>query len=277
MSRVIATLMRSPLLVSIGVAASATFAAGAAHADSAGDTASELHAQPPANDASPIAVYTYRAAGAAAHTVGASAYGVALSSSGQKTTAGGGLTVWGSPVDRLTLVLDAPRDVYLLGHFAPSFAAVVRLLGSPVDGWSLGALAKYKVEGFGTDPNGDTESEIESGLLGSFVQHRWHLDLNAIAGAGLTDEGEIDTEGRLRFGYDVSAAVRVGVDGQARWRLAGTAALPGGRTWDVAGGPQLAVGSGHFFGLLTAGPTTMGVTEAGVVGWNGIATFGATM
>jgi hypothetical protein len=269
--------MRSSHLVSIGLVVCATSATSVARADSAGDTAIELPAQTPANDASPIAVYTYRAGGAAAHTVGASAHGVALSSSGQKTTAGGGLTAWGSPVDRLTLVLDARRDVYLLDHFSPSLAAVVRLLGSPVDGWSLGALAKYKVEGFGTDPNGDTESEIESGLLVSFARRGWHLDLNAIAGAGLTDEGEIDTEGRLRFGYDASEAVRVGADGQARWRLAGTGTLPGGRTWDFAAGPQIAIGSGHFFGLLTAGPTTMGITRAGVVGWNGIATFGATM
>ena len=269
--------MRSSLPVSVGLVVCATFAASVAYADSAADTAPGPQAQVPANDASPIAVYTYRAAGAAAHSLGASAYGVALSSSGQKTTAGGGLTVWGSPVDRLTLVLDAARDVYLLDHFAPSLAAVVRLLGSPSDGWSLGALAKYKVEGFGTDANGDTESEVESGLLVSFVHYRWHLDLNGIAGAGLTEEGEIDTEGRLRFGYDVSQAVRVGVDEQARWRLAGTAALPGGRTWDFAGGPQIAIGSGHFFGSLTAGPATMGITKAGVVGWNGLATFGATM
>jgi hypothetical protein len=167
--------------------------------------------------------------------------------------------------------------VYLLDHFAPSVAAAVRLLGAPGDGWSLGALAKYKVEGFGTDPDGNTESEIEGGLLLSYAGRGWHFDANGITGFGLTADREVDVEGRLRFGYDLTGFLRVGADGQGRYRVSGDASLPGNRTWDFAAGPQVVVGIGRFFGALTFGPTTMGLTAPDVVGWTAMASFGGAI
>jgi hypothetical protein len=225
----------------------------------------------------PVAAYTYTAYGAPAKTVGAYGYGLGLAGPRQRATAGGGVTMWGSPVDRLTVVVDALRDVYLLDHFAPSAALVARLLGLPGDGWSMGAIGKYKIEGFGTDPDGNTESEMEGGLLLSFGRRGFHLDLNGVTGFGLTADGEIDVEGRLRVGYDLSSLVRVGLDGQGRWRLAGDLRLPGNRTWDFAAGPQVLVSTGPFFGSITAGPTTMGLTAPSVVGGVAMASVGAVM
>jgi hypothetical protein len=218
----------------------------------------------------PILAYSYTAYGAPAGTIGAQAYGLGLGASGQKAVLGGGGAVWGSPVERLTLVGDGSRDVF--GNFAPSAAAVVRLLGAPGNGFSLGALGKYKVEGFAYGPNNEFESEIETGLLLSYVGAGWHVDANAIGGMGLGDDGEIDAEGRLRLGRDIGSLVRVGVDGQARFRLAGDFRLPGGRTWDFAGGPQVVLGTNRFFGALTAGPATMGVLSN--VGWTAIVSVG---
>jgi hypothetical protein len=250
----------------------------AAPASARADAPSDVSLQPGApqdvKGAVPTVAYAYSAAGAPARTVGAYAYGQGLAGAGQSALAGGGVTAWGSPVERLTLVVDVPRDVYLGGNFAPSAAALVRLLGNADRGWSLGALAKYKVEGFGTDPNGDLESEVEGGLLLSYSRSGYHLDLNTITGFGLTEEGEVDAEGRLRLGYDLTPLVRVGADGQARWRLAGTRPLPGNRTWDAAGGPQIMIGTGRFFGALTAGPSTMGIASTGVVGWTAIVSLG---
>jgi len=275
--------MRTTSILALGLA-SFSFALLAspereARADTPGDTAITTAAPPrDVKTEVPITAYTYTATGAPAGTYGAYLYGTGLGASRQSATAGGGVTAWGAPVDRLTLVVDVPRDVYLLGHFAPSLAAIVRLAGKANEGWSLGAIAKYKVEGFGTDPNGDFESEIEGGLLLSYGERRGlHLDVNAITGFGLTDDGEIDTEGRLRFGYDVASMVRIGVDAQGRYRLAGDEKLPNGASWDVAGGPQVLIGSGNFFGALTGGPTTMGVTSSNVVGWTLVASLGGAI
>jgi hypothetical protein len=218
----------------------------------------------------PILAYSYTAYGAPARTLGAQAYGLGLAASGQKAIVGGGGTVWGSPVDRLTLIGDGSRDIF--GNFAPSAAVLVRLLGAPGSGFSLGALGKYKVEGFAVGPNNEIESEIETGLLLSYVRAGWHFHANAIGGMGLGDDGEIDAEGRLRLGRDLGSLFRVGVDGQARVRLAGSSRLPGGRTWDFAGGPQVLLGSDRFFGALTAGPATMGVWSN--VGWTSIVSVG---
>jgi hypothetical protein len=221
----------------------------------------------------PIVAYAYSATGATAGTVGAQAYGLGLAASRQRATLGGGVTAWGSPIDRLTLVGDGARDIF--GNFAPSAAAVVRLFGRPGDGFSLGALGKFKVDGFGVGPNDEIESEVESGLLLSYAKLGWHLDLNAIGGMGLGDDGEVDAEARARFGRDIGSLLRVGLDGQARMRVAGATKLVGGRTWDFAGGPQVLVGSGHFFGAVTGGPATMGVA-APIVGWTSIVSFGGT-
>jgi len=222
----------------------------------------------------PNLVYAYQATGVTAKTMGVQAYGLGLvgGGAGQKAVAGGGAAVWGSPVDRLTLIGDASRDQF--GQFAPSAAAVVRLLGREGDGWSLGALGKFKVEGFATGPNNEFESELESGLLLSYARYGWHADLNAISGFGLGDDGEIDVEGRLRLGRDLGSIFRVGLDGQTRVRAAGDNKLVGGRTWDFAGGAQALAGFGHFFGALTAGPATMGVVSN--VGFTAVASVGGS-
>jgi hypothetical protein len=267
--------LASGLSLSVGLTLS--LASPSARAEATTDTLTAPAGPRDVKTEVPITAFAYSATGAPEKTVGAYGYGLGLAGSGQRFTAGGGVTAWGSPVDRLTLVADALRDVYLLDHFAPSFAAVVRLLGKADDGFSLGALAKYKVEGFGTDANGDLESEIEGGLLLTYAHRQLHFDLNTITGFGLTEDGEIDTEARLRLGYDVGPMVRVGVDAQGRWRLAGTQNLPGNRTWDFAGGPQVVVGGKSFFGSLTTGPTTMGLTTPDIVGWTAMASVGGAL
>jgi hypothetical protein len=221
----------------------------------------------------PILAYTYNAVGVSKGTYGVQAYGLGVGGGGggQRSILGGGATVWGSPIDRLTLVGDGSRDVF--GNFAPSAAAIVRLFGTPNDGFALGAIGKFKVDGFGVGPNNEIESEIEGGLLMSYVKYGWHLDLNAITGFGTGDDAEVDTEGRFRFGKDLGSMWRLGIDAQGRYRLNGAnPVMPNGRWWDAAGGPQLMLGSSKFFGALTAGPSTMGIVSG--VGATGIITIG---
>ena len=220
----------------------------------------------------PNTAYAYTAHGVSARSVGVQAYGIGLGGRGQKATLGGGGAVWGSPIDRLTLIGDGSRDV--TGNFAPSVAAVVRLLGTPNDGFTLGALGKFKVEGFGTGRGGETESEIETGLLLSYAKYGWHMDLNAISGFGTGDDGEIDAEGRFRLNHEIGSMVRLGVDSQMRYRVAGDKKLPGNRNGDFAAGPQVIIGSSNFFGSVTTGAATMGITNQ--VGWTSILSIGGS-
>jgi hypothetical protein len=232
---------------------------------------------------SPNVAYAYSASGAAARTVGAQAYGLGVGAGRQRTVVGGGVTAWGSPLDRLTIIGNAERDVF--GDFAPSLAVIGRLFGRRSEGWSLGALGKLKMEGFGggspagagTPPKtpGEIEGEIETGLLASYNAARIHLDLNAIVGMGTGDDGEVDSEGRVRVGYDVARIVRLGLDSQARARLHGPRYLPNGRVWDFAAGLQAMLGTNIFFGTLTAGPATMGLLSDRL-GWNAIVSVGGT-
>jgi hypothetical protein len=222
----------------------------------------------------PIVAYTYAAHGVQQGTVGGLGYGSSLTGN-RKATFGGGGMVWGAPLTRLTLVGDFARDVF--GNFAPSAAAIVPLLGDRSGGFSLAALGKFKVEGFAMGPNKEVESELETGLLLGYDRAGWHLDLNAITGFGLGDDGEIDTEGRLRVGYDVTSAFRLGLDGQGRYRLNGTNRLPGNRSGDFVVGPQAMLGSRHLFGALTAGPTSMGITDGDrAVGFSTVLSVGGT-
>jgi hypothetical protein len=223
----------------------------------------------------PIVAYAYAADGAPEKTVGAYGYGLGLAASGQDNALGGGVTVWGSPIDRLTLIGDAPSD--LSGRFTPSVALIGRILGGRKAGYALGALAKWKAEGFGVGPHGDEiESEIEGGALFSLEKSKVHLDANGLFGGGTGPAGEMDAEARLRLGYDVHRLVWLGIDGQARIRVAGPKTLPNGRIWDFAAGPQVLVGASHFFGSLTAGPTTMRlVTDA--VGFSAMVSLGGAM
>lgn len=207
----------------------------------------------------PIVAYAYSAAGAPAKTAGAYGYGLGLAAQGQDTAFGGGVTMWGAPIDRLTLIADLPSD--LSGRFTPSLALIGRILGGRREGYALSALGKWKAEGFGVGPHGDEiESELEGGVLFSFADSGFHLDTNALAGFGTGPSGEADVEGRLRLGYDVHRLVFVGLDGQTRVRVAGPQYLPNGRIWDFAAGGQVMVGAEHFFGAFTVGPSTMGLT-----------------
>jgi hypothetical protein len=222
----------------------------------------------------PIVAYTYSAAGAPAKTYGVQAYGLGLVASGQDAVVGGGGALWGSPVDRLTIIVDGQRNVSR--DFAPSAAAIVRLYGNGREGLTIGALGKFKIDGFGKGPGGDeVESELEFGALLSFASAGFHLDGNAIGGRGLGDDGEVDTEGRLRFGYDLGDWVRLGLDNQVRVRVSGPLNLPNGRSWDFASGMQLLGYSGNFFGALTAGPTTMGLVSKNV-GYTALLSIGGT-
>jgi hypothetical protein len=222
----------------------------------------------------PLVAYTYSAAGVTAKTYGVQAYGLGLFASGQDSVVGGGGAVWGSPIDRLTLVVDGQRN--LSRDFSPSATAIVRILGDGREGFTLGGLGKFKIDGFGKGPDGEeVESEIEAGALLSYASAGFHLDLNAIYGVGLGDEGEMDAEGRLRAGYDVGTWARVGIDSQARRRVAGPLNLPNGRSWDFAAGPQFLAYSGNFFGAVTAGPTTMGLISD-KVGYTALLSVGGT-
>jgi hypothetical protein len=222
----------------------------------------------------PIFAYAYKASSVSYMTLGVRAYSQGLIGSGQDAVGGGGATVWGSPVKRLTLLVDAQRSI--TRNFSPSAAAVVHLLGDGREGLSLGALGKYKVDGFAGGPHGDEiESELELGALVSFASGPWQVDTNVIAGRGLGDDGETDAEGRLRMGYDLGAYVRFGFDGQIRQRLAGPRYLTNGRTWDVAAGPQLIVQRGSLFGALTTGPSTVGMLNENI-GFFGTLAVGAT-
>ena len=213
------------------------------------------------------------ATGAPAKRVGAQGYGVGLAAEKQNGVLGGGVTVWGSPIDRLTLVGDAARNVW--GNFAPSAAALFRIVGDD-QGWAFGALGKFKIDGFAAGPEKDeVESEIELGALLSFAKSRFHFDLNAIGGRGTGEDGETDTEARCRLGYDLGRFVRLGLDSQGRVRVSGPKFLPNGRTWDFAAGTQVMVAASHFFGAFTAGPTTMGLTSH-AVGASAMLSLGGT-
>jgi len=240
--------------------------------DEPADTVSPAPVERDVRNETPILAYTYRAAGVSARSIGVQAYGLLLAADKQNAVPGGGLILYGSPVDRLTLVGDGGRDVF--GNFAPSAAVLVRLFGQGHHGLSLGALGKYKVEGFGIDPGNPVESELEGGLLLSFTKSGFSVDANAIAGVGLGGEGEVDTEGRLRLGLDVGERVRVGLDGQVRVRVAGEKELLGGRTWDFAAGPQVLFAWSHFFASATAGPATLGVVSG--FGFSSLVAVGGT-
>lgn len=247
-----------------------------ASASAAEPVASEPSAEmlPDVKAAIPTLAYAYTAHGTYAKTVGAQASGLALGAAGQRAIVGGGVTVWGSPIDRLTIIADAQRNAF--GNFAPSLAVVGRILGKADDGWSLGALGKFKIDGFASGPTKDeVESEIEAGALVTYGRNGWHFDANAIGGVGTGDEGEVDVEGRLRFGHDLGSMFRIGLDSQARVRMAGPKYLPNGRVWDFVAGPQLMLGSRHFFSALTAGPSTVGLTSDNI-GWHGLLALGGS-
>jgi hypothetical protein len=221
----------------------------------------------------PVVAYAYAAHGTEAKTFGIQAYGLGLVARGQDGVIAGGGAIWGSPTQGLTFVVDGQRSV--AREFSPSAAVIVRLYGGGLDGFSLGALGKFKVDGFAGGPSKDeVESEVELGALVSYRDVNWYLDANGIAGQGTGDDGETDTEGRLRFGRYIGQHVRLGFDGQARVRVAGPRTLPNGRVWDFAAGPQSTLVWNRFYGSLTAGPATAGLLSRNV-GWSAMMSLGA--
>jgi hypothetical protein len=182
-----------------------------------------------------------------------------------ETQLGVGLRLWGSPLQRLVLIADVARRDN--GEFAPALALQVRFWEN--ERWALGALGRFKSEGFA-----EIEGEVELGLLGSYDAGPSHLDLNVIVGRGF-DEAETDGELALRVGRDVLGSLRAGLEGRVRYRLTGDQLLPGGRKWDAVAGPQLSVGFDPFFASLLTGPTNVGVVSG--VGWIGLLTFGGAM
>jgi len=218
----------------------------------------------------PRVAYTDTAFGVGPGVLGAAGFGEVRGSAAQGSDPrlGGGIRLWVSPIDRLLLVLDAQRRDSN-NQFAPAATAQVRIVGSEREGWALGALARYKTEGFAT-----LESEVEAGLLGSVNRNRLHVDLNLVVG-GDFDGQEGDGELLVRGGYEVLPFFRVGAEGRGRYRVAGNTDLPGGRTWDVFAGPQLFAFSDHYFGALTAGPSTVAMVDR--LGWSAIACAGGVM
>jgi hypothetical protein len=144
---------------------------------------------------------------------------------------------------------------------------VVRLFAA--QNWALGVLGRYKAEGFA-----EVEGEVEAGLLLALESHRWHLDLNALAGRGVEEE-ETDGELLLRGGFDASGMFRLGFEGRGRQRLAGDEALAGGRSWDVFGGPQVTASFDPLFASVLTGATTVGLASG--VGWGSLLTIGGVM
>jgi hypothetical protein len=221
----------------------------------------------------PVAAFAYAAQGTRAKTIGVQAYGLGLMAAGQDRVLGGGGTIWGSPMRRLTLVVDGQRN--LSREFSPSAAMILHFYGDGADGLSLGALGKFKIDGFAGGPSHDEiESELELGALVSYRATSWYLDANAIVGQGTGDDGESDIEGRLRLGRALGSYVRLGFDGQVRARIAGPRVLPNGRTWDFAAGPQAMVAWDRWFGSVTAGPATTGLVSRNV-GWLAMLSVGA--
>lgn len=190
----------------------------------------------------------------------------------------GGLILGGAPLQRMTVHGFIGRDE--AGHISPEITGHYQFLGDVEAGYAVGALARYKTEGF-TEAGG----EAELGLTAGWVQRRVHLDLNTIIGFGLEEgeggelggeegeEGELDGEVRLRFGVDAASFLRLGAAGQIRSRFEGERTLAGGRSWDVQGGPTLWAWFERFAFCLSGGPTTLRV-ERGVAAY-GLLTFAA--
>ncbi len=222
-----------------------------------------------AQDDAPVLLLTHSARGTSAGRYGASARGSStLELSGDVSSEsqfGGGLRLWGAPIDRVTLLAQALRRDN--GEPAPAFALQVRILENRA--WAFAALGRYKAEGFA-----EVEGELEAGLLGSYVAGGLYLDLNVVAGRGFEEE-ETDGELSFRSSYEALGPVRVGVEGRARTRLAGVRDLSGGRRWDALGGPQLTASFDHFYAGALTGPTTVGVAHG--VGWSSMLTFGGVM
>ncbi len=168
----------------------------------------------------------------------------------QKTLTSGGVRIGASPVERLSAHVLLGRNA--ANGWSPSATAHLRILGSLQQGFALGLMATYKAEGFS-----ELGGEAEVGVTAGFRTTRFYLDMNAVGGRGLEEheEGETDGELKLRTGYSLTPALRLGVEGQARRRFSGAQLAPNGRQWDAYGGPQLVAALGTFVLAATGGVT----------------------
>ncbi|MCA9641240.1 MAG: hypothetical protein KC492_11120, partial [Myxococcales bacterium] len=187
-------------------------------ADQGGSNDDKTARKPDAKSEAPVLAFTQSAFGVHESGVGAQATGGGFGTSAGVVEPLYGGQVYGSPTDKLLLLGSAERT--LKGEFAPSASVAYRILGSHQDGYALSALGRFKTEGFD-----EVGGEVETGALFAWTGSKLHLDANAIVGFGLEEEGkkaegeggaegEVDGELKLRFGYDVAAWIRVGLDGQ---------------------------------------------------------------
>jgi hypothetical protein len=215
----------------------------------------------------PLVGLTSSAFGATKRSAGAAGFAGVLgggSAAADSTQLGGGGRLWGSPIDRLTLIVEVNRRFG--GEAAPSATAQVRIAGDHARGWAVGASLGYKAEGFA-----ELEGEIEGALLLSFEKRGFHVDGNVVVGGGI-EEKEVDGEVKLRLGYDVTKWMRVGADSRFRYRLAGDFSLPGKRAGDFLAGPEIVFGYKYFFAALSGGPATYKIVEG--IGWTATTTIG---
>jgi hypothetical protein len=178
-----------------------------------------------------------------------------------------GARIWGSPVDRLTIVLEVNHRPF--SATAPSATVAARILGSRAQGWAVGAMLSYKTDGFA-----ELAGEIEGGVLLSVERRGFHADTNFVFGGGVEEE-ELDGEWKFRAGYDVNRFVRIGVDGRMRYRVGGDTLLPGKRLGDALGGPEVLFGYKNFFLSASGGPSTVGVKSG--LGWTTALTVGGAL
>lgn len=221
----------------------------------------------------PLLAYTTSAFGAPRLTVGGLGYGGVLGASGPAgLRAGGGGRIWGSPVDRLTIILDVSRPLDDKDKAAkPSATVLFRAFGSQAKGYAVSAGMTYRTDGFA-----DFGGELEGTLLFSLARGKLHADANVTFGGAVTDEAqEADGEAKLRVGYDVTSWLRVGLDGRFRYRLLGATSLPGNRLGDAVGGPEVIFSYKHFFFSADGGPSTVGVVKG--IGGSVLGTVGAAI
>jgi hypothetical protein len=266
---------RACLTAAIGLVAFASTSAARA-APPGSDAVTPAPPRPTdARDEVPVVGFAQSAFGASGMSAGALGYVGMLY--GQPNPAGapgdgkllpqGGARIWGSPIDRLTFLLEVDRRDFSAP--APSATIAVRIFGSRAQGWAVGAAATYRAEGFA-----HIVGEMEGALLVSFARHGLHADLNGVFG-GAFAEREMDTEVKLRLGYDVTSWLRVGGDSRFRMRVGGGKYLAGGRSYDVIAGPEIVFGYKHFFAALSGGPSTVGVAQG--FGWGATTTLGAAL
>jgi len=240
-----------------------------------GDTVAPAPAPRPtdARDEVPVVGFAESAFGASRMSVGTLGYVGMLygnpSPTGDtgKLLPQGGARLWGSPVDRLTFLLEVDRRDF--GRAAPSATIAVRIFGSRAQGWAVGAAATYRAEAFA-----NIVGEVEGSLLLSFARYGLHADLNGTFGGALA-EREMDSEVKLRLGYDVTSWLRIGGDSRFRMRVGGGKYLAGGRSFDAIGGPEVVFGYKSFFATLSGGPSTVGVAQG--YGWGATTAVGAAL